>query len=144
MVVAGNVNYRSGSDLPAEVPIFPLEGALLLPAGQMPLNIFEPRYIAMIDEALRRDRIIGMIQPRFDGTLEADGEPTLCNVGCLGRITSLSETGDGRYIVNLHGVARFRVEKETTLSSVPYRCCRIGAFLGDLVSGSGVDLVDRE
>ncbi|MEX6507247.1 LON peptidase substrate-binding domain-containing protein [Jiella sp. M17.18] len=143
MVQAGNFTYTDESDLPAVAPVFPLGGALLLPGGQLPLNIFEPRYIAMIDDAVGSDRIIGMIQPRLDGAQRSDGEPELCQVGCLGRITSLTETGDGRYIINLHGIARFRVVEELHRHK-PYRCCRIAAFLSDLDFGAGAGDVDRD
>ena len=81
MVQAGNVNYRREDDLPDVVAVFPLTGALLLPGGQMPLNIFEPRYLAMIDEAMGGSRVLGMIQPRLDGATRADDEPELCAVG---------------------------------------------------------------
>src|SRR5215831_12234035 len=91
-----NAVYRSAADLPGSIPVFPLSGALLLPRGQMPLNIFEPRYLEMIDDALRDGRrLIGMIQP---DTAQAGTEdkPALFKVGCAGRITQLAETGDGR------------------------------------------------
>ncbi|WP_102961471.1 LON peptidase substrate-binding domain-containing protein [Mangrovicella endophytica] len=143
MVHAGNANYTRASDLPETVPVFPLAGALLLPGGQMPLNIFEPRYLAMIDDAIAGDRLIGMIQPRLDGAKMADGEPELCAVGCLGRITSFSETGDGRYIINLQGVTRFRIAEELAVTT-PYRSCAITPFLGDLDLGNGAGEVDRE
>ena len=90
--------------LPDTLPIFPLGGVLLLPRGVLPLNIFEPRYIAMIDEAMRGHRLIGMIQPRDDGRLY--------NVGCAGRISSYHETSDGRYEIVLTGVARFAIVEE--------------------------------
>ena len=90
--------------LPEELPIFPLTGVLLLPRGQLPLNIFEPRYIAMVDEAMKSHRLIGMMQAREDGNLY--------DVGCAGRITSYHETHDGRYEIVLSGVCRFRIEKE--------------------------------
>ena len=85
------------------VPLFPLSGALLLPGGQMPLNIFEPRYLTMIDDVLGTNRVIAVIQPQFDrkGDVQEGENPALCSVGTLGRITSLSETGDGRYILSL-------------------------------------------
>ena len=92
---AGNVNYRRATDLPSTVPVFPLAAALLLPGGRMPLNIFEPRYLLMIDEAMAGPRVVGLIQPGLDGALRDDGEPDICSVGCIGRITSLAETGDG-------------------------------------------------
>lgn len=143
MVQAGNVTYRSESDLPETVAVFPLTGALLLPGGQMPLNIFEPRYLALIDRAIAGSRVLGMIQPRLDGALQPSGEPELCQVGCLGRITSLTESGDGRYLINLQGIARFRVLAETA-SDEPFRLCRIAPFAGDLASGEGEEDVDRD
>ena len=101
----------SSENMPAVMPIFPLAGALLLPTGTMPLNIFEPRYLAMVNAALKTDdRMIGMIQPA-----DAEGDPgpnNLCRVGCAGRITSFSETEDGRYVIQLTGIARFTVERE--------------------------------
>ena len=143
MVHAGNANYTSETDLPEVVPVFPLVGSLLLPGGQMPLNIFEPRYLAMIDEALKDRRVIGMIQPRLDGARRENGEPELAKVGCLGRITSLTESGDGRYIINLHGIARFRVLEEVD-TDTPYRICRLSAFVADLDLGHGAGEVDRD
>jgi Lon protease-like protein len=104
-------------DLAAVIPVFPLPGALLLPRGQMPLNIFEPRYIAMIDDALRSgQRLIGMIQPDAAHP-GSDDKPNLYKVGCVGRITQLAETGDGRYLLQLTGIARFRVEEERDVST---------------------------
>lgn len=90
--------------LPETLPVFPLDGVLLLPRGSLPLNIFEPRYTAMVDAALKGDRLIGMIQAREDGSLY--------DVGCAGRITSYNETTDGRYEVVLTGIMRFRIEQE--------------------------------
>lgn len=78
---AGNAFYRQLDDIPTAVPVFPLTGALLLPDGRLPLNVFEPRYLQMVDEALTGSRLIGMIQPRLDGSRRADGEPELCDVG---------------------------------------------------------------
>jgi uncharacterized protein len=142
VVQAGNRTYAEEKDLPETVPVFPLAGALLLPGGQMPLNIFEPRYLAMIDDAIASDRTIGMIQPRLDGAQRPDGEPELCAVGCLGRITSLTESGDGRYVVTLNGIVRFRVAEEMSTQK-PYRRCRIAPFLGDLDASAGASEVDR-
>src|SRR4051812_22941959 len=102
-----NAAYHGPDDLPEVIAVFPLEGALLLPRGQMPLNIFEPRYLAMIDDALRSGhRLIGMIQPdpAHPGTEE---RPALYRTGCVGRITQFGETGDGRYLIQLTGVARY-------------------------------------
>jgi uncharacterized protein len=135
-VQAGNVNYRVGSDLPAAVPVFPLSAALLLPGGRMPLNIFEPRYLQMIDEAMAGPRIIGMVQPSLDGEMREDGEPKICQVGCIGRITSLAETGDGRYLIALQGICRFRVASELPVKT-PFRQCRIRPFVADLREDPG-------
>jgi len=112
----GPILHYSLGDLPNSLPIFPLSGVLLLPRGRLPLNIFEPRYLAMIDDAMARHRLIGMIQPDSEQTQP----PGLCAVGCAGRITSLSETEDGRYIVNLSGIIRFRVGLELS-TATPYR-----------------------
>ena len=100
----------SFEQLPSALPIFPLTGVLLLPQGQLPLNIFEPRYLAMAADALRADRMIGMIQPQ-DGAGDA-GEPAVYRTGCAGRMTSFSETDDGRYLITLTGVARFDIARE--------------------------------
>jgi uncharacterized protein len=141
VVQAGNFNYRRVSDLPSTIPVFPLPAALLLPGGRMPLNIFEPRYLQMIDAAMAGQRIIGMIQPSFDGAERENGEPEIVNVGCMGRITSLTETGDGRYMIALQGVCRFRVAEELPVKT-PFRQCRVSPFGADLKedrSGSEVD-----
>lgn len=138
----GNERYRTARDLPAAVPVFPLAGALLLPGGRMPLNIFEPRYLAMIDAAMASSRVIGMIQPALDGSVRSDDEPRLCEVGCLGRITSLTETGDGRYVLALDGICRFRVSEEMAVRT-PYRQCRIAPFLSDLDADAEAEQVDR-
>ncbi|MFZ1681612.1 MAG: LON peptidase substrate-binding domain-containing protein [Rhizobiaceae bacterium] len=140
---AGNAHYSSFRDLPETVVLFPLEGALLLPGGRMPLNIFEPRYLQMVEDVMAGNRLIGMIQPRLDGATRADGEPELATVGCLGRIVSLSEAGDGRLLIALSGVARFRLHEELT-ARTPYRQARIGAFAEDLKDGAGADEVDRD
>ena len=104
--------FPASGQLPGELPVFPLTGVLLLPRGRLPLNIFEPRYIAMFDDALGGDRLIGMIQPSDPKSAEP---PPLFEVGCAGRITSFSETGDGRYIVALDGISRFRIKEELPL-----------------------------
>jgi Lon protease-like protein len=104
--------YLATGELPGELPIFPLAGVLLLPRGRLPLNIFEKRYLAMFDDALGSDRLIGMIQPSAQGN---EPSPALFSVGCAGRITSFGETGDGRYLVALDGVARFGIAEELPL-----------------------------
>jgi uncharacterized protein len=105
-----NAVYRGPGDLPQTIPVFPLAGALLLPRGQMPLNVFEPRYLAMTRDALAAQRMIGMVQPK-DGQDDA-GNPPVYRSGCAGRMTSWSETDDGRYLVTLAGVARFDIAEE--------------------------------
>ena len=100
----------SRDNLNPTIPIFPLTGALLLPRGYLPLNIFEPRYLAMIDDALSADRMIGMVQPIRPNP--PDPQPEIYATGCGGRITAFEETDDGRYLITLTGVCRFRVAQE--------------------------------
>ena len=125
-------SYHATSDLPPELAVFPLSGALLLPRGQLPLNIFEPRYLAMIDAVMSGSRVIGMIQTREPENMALT--PTLSAVGCVGRITSYSETEDGRYLVTLTGICRFGVAKELP-AATPYRQVRAdyAPFASDLV-----------
>lgn len=122
--------YRQLADLPQLIPVFPLDGALLLPGGELPLQIFEPRYLNMIDDAMAGDRVIGMIQTRVGGDRE---RPHLAEVGCVGRITSYNETSDGRYLITLTGVCRFEAGEELDLR-LPYRQlrARYTRFGGDL------------
>ncbi len=136
--------YKGPGDCPGIIPVFPLPGALLLPRGQMPLNIFEPRYLAMVDDALRSERIIGMIQPDADGG-GGPMTPRLYRVGCAGRITQYAETGDGRYLISLTGIARFRVASELT-GTTGYRRCQVSYddFAVDFEARAGEDAVDRE
>ena len=138
-----NAVYHGPSDLPDVIPVFPLPGALLLPRGQMPLNIFEPRYLAMIDDALAGKRLIGMIQP--DVRHKDAAHPVLYKIGCVGRITQLAESGDGRYLLELTGVARFEVQEELTVTT-PYRQCRVSfaRFADDFIARKGEEDVDRE
>jgi hypothetical protein len=112
--------YRHLADLPQLIPVFPLDGALLLPGGELPLQIFEPRYLNMVDDAMAGDRVVGMIQTRPGGDRE---RPALSEVGCLGRITSYAETSDGRYLITLTGVCRFETGEELDLR-LPYRQVR--------------------
>src|SRR5262245_24994106 len=139
-----NTIYHKPGDLPEVIPVFPLSGALLLPRGQMPLNIFEPRYLAMVDDALRSGhRLIGMIQPdtAHPGSPE---KPALFRVGCVGRITQFAETGDGRYLIQLTGVSRFAIEQELPTTTL-YLQCRVtyALFADDFVARRGEDAVDR-
>ena len=138
-----NAVYQGPGDLADVIPVFPLPGALLLPRGQMPLNILEPRYLAMIDDALRGHRLIGMIQPDAANP-GPENKPNLYKVGCVGRITQLAETGDGRYLLQLTGIARFRIDEELRVST-PYRQCRVTytPFTDDFTARKGEDEVDR-
>lgn len=141
-----NIEYRGPADLPEIIPVFPLPGALLLPRGQMPLNIFEPRYLAMVDDSLRDGhRLIGMIQPDVAHSPKDSDKPALFRVGCVGRITQLAESGDGRYILELTGVARFKVVEELEVLTA-YRQCKVDffAFVDDFTARMGEDEVDRE
>ncbi len=114
-------------DLPEEFPVFPLGGALLLPHGRLPLNIFEPRYLAMVEDSMAQGRLIGMVQP--DKRLgDGDTGPGLYRTGCLGRISSFSETEDGRYLVTLSGLIRYSIVEEVEPQR-GYRRVR-GAFSG--------------
>lgn len=101
-------------DLPNIIPVFPLAGVLLLPQGKLPLNIFERRYLAMTRDALKTDRLIGMIQPT--GLAETDKGPALFPIGCAGRLVSFAETDDGRYLITLNGIIRFRIQEELELT----------------------------
>jgi uncharacterized protein len=141
-----NVTYEGPSALPHVIPVFPLPGALLLPRGQMPLNIFEPRYLAMTDDAMRSEhRLIGMIQPDPTHPGPDQNKPRLFQVGCVGRITQLAESGDGRYLIQLTGIARFRVEEELAVTTL-YRQCRVTfePFAADFIARKGEDEVDRK
>ena len=133
---------RFQTHLPETIPIFPLSGALLMPGAQLPLNIFEPRYLRMIDDALAGARTIGMIQPRVETD---DVSPRLFSVGCAGRITAFSETGDGRYLVTLTGARRFRIFEEVE-TDAPYRSARVdwAAYEIDAHADSSVTEVDRD
>lgn len=133
--------YRKISDLPAAIPVFPLGGALLFPRASLPLNIFEPRYLSMVDAALAGHRLIGMIQlSGLAQTGAGDESYPLAAVGCAGRITSFQETDDGRYLISLTGVVRFRVAAELSADS-PYRIARAdwSPFADDLAANPPLD-----
>ena len=127
--------YNSTGELPNPLPIFPLSGVLLLPRGQLPLNVFEPRYLAMVDAVMSGNRLIGMIQP--SEAEEKALKPALSTVGCTGRVTAYQETDDGRYLLTLTGICRFRIAEELEVTT-PYRQARAdySTFGGDLVIGS--------
>jgi uncharacterized protein len=140
-----NAVYRGPADLPEIIPVFPLPGALLLPRGQMPLNIFEPRYLALVDDSLRDGhRLIGMIQPD-PGHPGTEERPALYKTGCAGRITQLAETGDSRYLLQLTGVARFHIVEELKVATA-YRQCRVDfiPFTNDFIARKGEEAVDRK
>lgn len=129
------------ADLPQTIPVFPLPGALLLPRAQLPLHIFEPRYLAMIEDVMKTPaRLIGMVQP-YDGPTKTG---QLHSIGCAGRMTSFSETEDGRYMVTLSGASRFRITKEIE-GFTPYRRCdvRWAGFERDLGGTETDEAFDR-
>lgn len=140
--------YTSTAALPRVIPVFPLGGAILLPRATLPLNIFEPRYLQLFDEAMSGPRMVGIIQPAREA---ADREGTqggvvpLRHVGCAGRVTAYQELDDGRMIVGLTGIVRFAIEGETA-SDRQYRTCSVAyeAYAGDLKAGHGSDDVDRD
>jgi hypothetical protein len=108
-------------DLPKKIPVFPLSNFIIFPKTTVPLNIFEPRYIQMIDDSMKSNRYIGMIQPKKSGDLK---KPDLHKVGCIGKITSFNETEDGRYLIVLNGVCRYEVINEISSDKL-YRECEI-------------------
>ena len=130
-------------DLPDTFPVFPLPGALLLPRGRLPLNIFEPRYLAMTEDALAAGRLLGMIQPDTQRPRGAAG-PGLYRVGCLGRISAFSETEDGRYLITLTGLIRFAVIEELAMRR-GYRRVRaaLADFAADLAAPPAAPVCDR-
>ena len=106
---------------PSIIPIFPLSNFIIFPNTTVPLNIFEPRYIEMIDDTMKSHRMIGMIQPKKSGKLK---KPDLYDVGCVGKITSFNETDDGRYLIIINGVSRFNIEEEIETGKL-YRSCKV-------------------
>jgi Lon protease-like protein len=128
-------HYHSYSDLPQSLPLFPLSGVVLLPRGQLPLNVFEPRYLEMVDYALTGDRLIGMIQPAESEDKAAT--PRLTHVGCAGKIVSFRETEDNRYLITLAGICRFRLAGEMQ-TTTPWRAgfCDFAGFASDLAQPS--------
>ena len=112
---------QNNKKLPEEISIFPLSNFIIFPESTVPLNIFEPRYVQMIDDAMKSDRMIGMVQPKKTGDLK---KPNLYNVGCVGKITSFNETDDGRYLIVLNGISRFEILKEISTNKL-YRVCKV-------------------
>jgi Lon protease-like protein len=132
--------YHKVSDLPALIAVFPLDGAVLLPGCQLPLHIFEPRYLNMVDDAMSGSRLIGMIQTQGGGRTR----PNLAEVGCAGRITAYAETGDGRYMITLTGICRFAAGGELS-TNTPYRQVRpdFDRFVRDLEDEAGEVVLNR-
>ena len=139
------VHATGPGDMPTVLPLFPLSGALLLPRGQLPLNVFEPRYLAMVDDALRTHRMFGMIQPEVVDSASERPTPPLFKVGCAGRISQFAESGDGRYIITLTGISRFALVEEV-VAMTPYRQSRVDfqAFASDFNAREGEEAVDRD
>ena len=137
--------YRTAHDLPPRLAIFPLAGALLLPRTRLPLNVFEPRYLALVHDAMAGSRIIGMVQPVDGGESEGDDRPPVRSIGCAGRITSYAETDDDRLLIVLTGIARFRIVAENQGPGL-YREVEADftPFAGDLIAGLGEGDVDRK
>jgi uncharacterized protein len=134
--------YRTPTDLPKSIPLFPLSGALLLPRTDLPLTIFEPRYLTMVEDAMAGNRIIGIIQPKEN---EQADKPALESIGCAGRITSYSETDDGRLVITITGICRFEVKKELQVKTA-YRQATVAYkfFAIDLVNETGTRGVNRD
>ena len=141
--------YRRPSDLPPRIPVFPLRGAILLPRATLPLNVFEPRYLQMVDDVMTGDRLIGIVQPAPGGEGEFEESPTgrsvgLRPVGCVGRVTTYQEVDSGRLTITLTGIARYQILDEA-LTDLPYRVASVtyDRFASDLNEGLGEDQVDR-
>ena len=119
-------------DLPNTIPVFPLSNFIVFPKTTVPLNIFEPRYVEMINDSMKKNKFVGMIQPKSINN-ENSLTPSLHKIGCLGKITSFKETDDGRYLIDLKGIIRFKIVKEIA-DNKPYRSCEINFddYLNDL------------
>lgn len=141
--------YRRPVDLPRQIPLFPLRGAILLPRATLPLNVFEPRYLAMVDDVMRGDRLIGVIQPEQPAEAAVESPPSkavpLKTVGGAGRVTTYQELDDGRILITLTGVCRFALGEEVA-TGMPYRTAQVDwdRFAVDLSPGVGEEAVDRE
>lgn len=141
--------YRRPADLPPRIPLFPLRGAILLPRATLPLNVFEPRYLQMLDDVMSGDRLIGIVQPAAGDGQDDEESPEgrsidLRNVGCVGRVTSYQELDDDRLVITLTGIMRYEILEEP-MTDLPYRVAsvRYDRFATDLSEGLGEDEVDR-
>lgn len=139
--------YRRPADLPSRLPLFPLSGAILLPGSTLPLNVFEPRYLAMVDDVIAGSRILGIIQPAGDVLGESpEGKAVpLRHVGCAGRVTAFQELDDGRLSIVLTGLSRFEIVGEAE-SGTAYRVASVSydRFASDFTRGLGEEQVDRK
>ena len=108
-------------ELPTKIPVFPLSNFIIFPDTTVPLNIFEPRYLQMVDDCMKSERCIGIVQPKRSGKLK---KPDLFNIGCIGKITSFNETEDGRYLILINGLCRFKIQKEIETNRL-YRECNV-------------------
>ena len=147
MVQKFSERYQGPANLPQRIPVFPLRGAILLPRATLPLNIFEPRYLQMVEDVMSTSRVLGLVQPAGGDQDESPAGRTvpLRRVGCAGRITGYQELDDGRLLITLTGITRFALVGEVPLAK-PYRICTVAydTFLGDFVAGAGEDEVDRQ
>lgn len=139
--------YGDITDMPKALPLFPLRGAILLPRASVTLNVFEPRYLALVDHALAGSRLVGLVQPApqaGDAESPAGKSFPLRRVGCAGRVTSFTENDDGRVVVQLAGIARFEIVRDLD-DAMPFRTAQVdyAKFATDFVSGHGEDEVDR-
>ena len=138
--------YRGPADLPQRLPVFPLSRAILLPRATLPLSIFEPRYLQMVEDVMSTSRVLGMVQPEGgDDESPVARTAPLRRIGCTGRITAYQELDDGRFLITLTGIARFALTDEVMLAK-PYRICTVSheRFLSDFVAGAGEEEVDRQ
>ncbi|EJF89358.1 LON peptidase substrate-binding domain-containing protein [Bartonella tamiae] len=139
---SGNAHYNSVTDLPEEIALFPLEGVVLLPGGYLPLTVFEPRYLEMVEDVMSHNKLIGIIQPLEENTID-EQKPQLFATGCIGRITTYSENGDGRLLIGLQGVCRFQLLKERDTQK-SYRIAKILPEIYDLFDRENGDDINRE
>ncbi|KAB2920877.1 MAG: peptidase S16 [Hyphomicrobiaceae bacterium] len=138
--------YGGPADLPQRLPVFPLQRAILLPRATLPLNIFEPRYLQMLEDVMSTSRVLCIVQPDACAEESPPGKSvTLRRVGCVGRVTSYQEIDDGRMLITLTGVARCTMGDEVEIAK-PYRICTVSydRFLGDFEAGAGEADVDRQ
>ncbi|MGZ5913809.1 MAG: LON peptidase substrate-binding domain-containing protein [Hyphomicrobium sp.] len=141
--------YRRPADLTPRIPIFPLRGAILLPRATLPLNVFEPRYLEMVDDVMSGDRLIGIIQPAAGASSDDEESPLvdsvgLRRVGCVGRVTNYQEVDHARLVITLTGITRYEILDEA-VTDLPYRVASVSydRFASDLNEGLGEDQVDR-